>query len=166
MKKRVVGVFAALFVFVVGLYASGWAPRDTSAPERALVGHWSLTERADVQLGGEVASDYYFGPLDASGQGRVVLTTGEASRRVGRWRVASTFRELDRGEVRVTLEVMGKEQVVTVTFVDDAWRVMRMGGPLGLLEVTRSSLTYQDAETSPELFDVKEARERLEQFGL
>ena len=163
--KKVSGIIAVVIVFVVGLYASGWAPRDVARAEGSLVGHWSLTERANVQVGGEAASDYYFGPLDASGKGRVILTTGDGARQEGKWRAVETLRELGADEVRVELDVMGRKQVVTVTFADDARRSMRMGGPLGLLKVTQSKLTYQNAETSPALFDVEEVRARLIQFG-
>lgn len=161
LKKTISGILFVGVLLVVGLYASGWAPRDLGTLESRAVGHWEVVKQANVQLGSAGATEYYFGPLMHQGRGRFIQRNGSGSGQEGSWKVVQSLPEQNR--LRLEVEVMGSTRMVTVDLPTDG-KVMLVGGPLGLLKATQSELKYKNAETSPALLDVDEVQERLHMF--
>ena len=161
MKKTIGGLIGAALVLVIGLYASGWAPRHTQTMRGRVVGHWAVTEQAKVGLDAR-AKSYYFGPIQQeTSTGRFIRVGADGVQEQGRWEVASS--EPDKDRLRVSFQFMGKTRLNTIRISDDAQR-MELGGPIGMFDAFSSELRYVDAETSPAAVDVREITERLEQF--
>ncbi len=155
--KKFASALIVIVVAVVALHASGFAPRQMDTPSGRLVGQWVETDAGGLPQR-DLGARWFFGPVDAGGEGELFVEKGDVSER-GTWRVIKDDSGKDQVELELQRPTTGK--TVWVVTVDDPGKNANIAADALIVKIKVSQLAYVDATTSPDVWSPGEVQKRI-----
>ena len=158
--KKLASALIVLVVAVVAIHASGFAPRQMDTPSGRLVGQWVETDAGGLPQR-DLGARWFFGPVDAGGEGELFVEKGDVSER-GTWRVIRDDAGKDQVELEFQRPTTGK--TIWVVTVDDPGKKASVAANALIVKIKVSQLAYVDATTSPNVWSLSELQKRVRRF--
>ena len=159
--KKLVGVIVVVLVLVVGVFASGWAPRQAGSPSGRLVGHWIETDAGGLPQR-DLGAHWYFAPPGPDGTGVLVVAKKNGVQERGSWTILEDRAAKD--QVKLELERANAKEVWVVDVAKKGDKATISAEAL-IVKVKVSGLAYVDATTSPAVWSAEEFGHRIRRFA-